>query len=84
MKRVKLFTNLLNFGRPRSSLLHRLPILKAQRRQLVIAEMADRRTLVKQPPLDPSKSAIENVLELTELSAIAPVRDFIHVSVPLS
>ncbi|CZR51601.1 related to acyl-CoA thiolesterase [Phialocephala subalpina] len=32
----------------------------------------DRRTLVRQPPLDPSKSAIENVLELTELGAIAP------------
>jgi hypothetical protein len=36
--------------------------------------MADRPTLVKPPPLDPSKSAIENVLELTELSAISPVR----------
>lgn len=37
--------------------------------------MADRAraTLVKPPPLDPTKSAIENVLELTELSAIAPV-----------
>jgi len=36
--------------------------------------MADRRVLVKTPPIDPSKSAIENVLELRELSAIAPVR----------
>ena len=35
--------------------------------------MADRPTLVKPPPLDPSKSSIENVLELTELSAIGPV-----------
>ncbi|KAG0651364.1 Acyl-coenzyme A thioesterase 8 [Hyphodiscus hymeniophilus] len=34
--------------------------------------MADRPTLVKPPPLDPSKSAIENVLELTELDAIGP------------
>lgn len=31
-------------------------------------------TLVKPPAVDPSKSAIENVLELTELSAIGPVR----------
>ena len=36
--------------------------------------MADRPTLVKPPPVDPSKSAIENVLELIELSAIGPVR----------
>jgi len=35
--------------------------------------MADRSTLVKPPPLDPSKSAIENVLELTELKVIGPV-----------
>ena len=35
--------------------------------------MADHATLVKPPPIDPSKSAIENVLELTELGAIAPV-----------
>ncbi|CAG8972054.1 hypothetical protein HYALB_00004918 [Hymenoscyphus albidus] len=34
--------------------------------------MADRRTLVRPPPLDPSKSAIENVLELTELKQIGP------------
>lgn len=34
--------------------------------------MVDHSTLVKPPPIDPSKSAIENVLELTELSAIAP------------
>ncbi|KAE8450277.1 hypothetical protein EG329_006705 [Mollisiaceae sp. DMI_Dod_QoI] len=37
-----------------------------------MADRSDRRTLVRPPPLDPSKSAIENVLELTELSAIAP------------
>jgi len=36
--------------------------------------MVDHSTLVKPPPIDPSKSAIENVLELTELSEIAPVR----------
>jgi hypothetical protein len=36
--------------------------------------MADRPTLVKPKPIDPSKSAIENVLELRELSAIGPVR----------
>jgi len=36
--------------------------------------MGDRSTLVREPPLDPSKSAIENVLELRELAAIAPVR----------
>ena len=35
--------------------------------------MADHPTLVKPPPIDPSKSAIENVLELTELGAIGPV-----------
>lgn len=35
--------------------------------------MADHPTLVKPPPVDPSKSAIENVLELTELGAIGPV-----------
>lgn len=36
--------------------------------------MADNPTLVRPPPLDPKKSAIENVLELTELAAIGPVR----------
>ncbi|KAI9056111.1 hypothetical protein LZ554_001039 [Drepanopeziza brunnea f. sp. 'monogermtubi'] len=34
--------------------------------------MTNRPTLVPPPPLNPSKSAIENVLELTELAAIAP------------
>lgn len=33
----------------------------------------DRSTLVAPPPVDPSKSAIENVLELTALSPIGPV-----------
>lgn len=31
-------------------------------------------TLIRPPPLDPSKSAIENVLELTTLADIGPVR----------
>lgn len=40
-------------------------------------------TLIKPPPVDPSKSAIENVLELTELTDIGPVSSvnnlkFIH------
>ncbi|KAH7418088.1 acyl-CoA thioesterase-like protein II [Cadophora sp. MPI-SDFR-AT-0126] len=34
--------------------------------------MANRPTLVPPPPINPKKSAIENVLELTELAAIAP------------
>ncbi|TEY70311.1 hypothetical protein BOTCAL_0107g00260 [Botryotinia calthae] len=34
--------------------------------------MTDRPTLVPPPPINPSKSAIENVLELRELSQIAP------------
>ncbi|KAA8569450.1 hypothetical protein MFRU_004g02270 [Monilinia fructicola] len=34
--------------------------------------MTDRPTLVSPPPINPSKSAIENVLELRELSQIAP------------
>ena len=38
-----------------------------------LAIMANRPTLVPPPPINPSKSAIENVLELTELAAIAPV-----------
>lgn len=35
--------------------------------------MADHPTLVRPPPVDPSKSAIENVLDLTDLSPIGPV-----------
>lgn len=79
MKRVKLFFQLLLSRRPQALLLHRASSLRLPKRSLVLGTMADRpdrRTLVKQPPLDPSKSAIENVLELTELSAIAPVRHF--------
>ncbi|RFU24201.1 hypothetical protein B7463_g12142, partial [Scytalidium lignicola] len=34
--------------------------------------MANRPTLVKPPPVDPSKSAIENVLDLTALTDIGP------------
>lgn len=35
--------------------------------------MVEYATLIKPPRVDPSKSAIENVLELTPLSAIGPV-----------
>ncbi len=35
--------------------------------------MSERATLIKPPPLDPNKSSIENVLELTPLSDIGPV-----------
>ena len=31
-------------------------------------------TLIRAPPQDPTKSVIENVLELTPLSSIGPVR----------
>lgn len=37
--------------------------------------MVEHATLIKPPPVDPTKSAIENVLELTALSAIAPVSE---------
>ena len=38
-------------------------------------------TLIKPPPIDPSKSAIENVLELTHLTDIGPVSFFlVHIS----
>lgn len=36
-------------------------------------KMTDRPTLVPPPPINPSKSAIENVLQLRELSQIGPV-----------
>ena len=36
--------------------------------------MSDFPTLVKPPPLDPSKSQIEGLLELTQLGPIDPVR----------
>jgi hypothetical protein len=47
--------------------------------------MAARATLVKPPPVDESKAPIENALELTELSIIAPVstsshNPYLHVS----
>ncbi|KAK3693648.1 thioesterase-like superfamily-domain-containing protein [Podospora appendiculata] len=34
--------------------------------------MGDRPTLVRPPPLDPNKSAIENVLDVTELAVLGP------------
>lgn len=36
--------------------------------------MADRPTLIKPPPEDPNKAPIENVLEVTELAVLGPVR----------
>jgi hypothetical protein len=36
--------------------------------------MSDFPTLVKPPPLDPEKSQIEGILELTQLGPIDPVR----------
>lgn len=41
--------------------------------QMIGIKMPDNPTLLKPPPLDPTKSAIENVLELTELAAIGDV-----------
>lgn len=32
-------------------------------------------TLIRAPPPDPTKSVIENVLELTPLTSVAPVSD---------
>ena len=79
MRRVALLTSLLSRRRlpiraPSIALLNlqqRYPL--ANGRSFTSAAMADHPTLVKPPPIDPSKSSIENVLELTELSAIAPV-----------
>jgi hypothetical protein len=56
-----------------------ISIGKSQTRSLVIEMPKDekekkiRATLVRERPLDPKKSAIENVLELTALEAIGPV-----------
>ena len=36
--------------------------------------MSEHSTLIKPPPLDPNKSEIESVLELTQLKDIDPVR----------
>jgi len=79
MKRVALLTSLLHRRQlpiripaiAPLNLQQRLPL--ANGRSFTSAAMADHPTLVKPPPIDPSKSSIENVLELTELSAIAPV-----------
>jgi hypothetical protein len=79
MKRVALLTTLLprrHFqNRARSITLltfqQRYPL--TNRHSFTSTAMADHPTLVKPPPIDPLKSSIENVLELTELSAIAPV-----------
>ncbi|TVY60838.1 Acyl-coenzyme A thioesterase, partial [Lachnellula suecica] len=51
-----------------------LPLICQPRRHFVnpSKDMADKPTLVKPPPVDPSKAAIENVLELTDLYAIGP------------
>lgn len=38
--------------------------------------MAERPTLVKPPPEDPTKAPIENVLDVTELSVLGPVSFF--------
>lgn len=38
--------------------------------------MSKRVTIFEPPPLDPSKAAIENVLDLTPISDIGPVRRF--------
>lgn len=36
--------------------------------------MNDRSTLLRPPPDDPNKAPIENVLEVTELAVLGPVR----------
>ena len=36
--------------------------------------MEQRSTLLRQPPPDPNKAPIENVLEVTELAVLGPVR----------
>ena len=38
--------------------------------------MGERSTLIKPPPEDPNKAPIENVLEITELAVLGPVRTY--------
>ena len=97
MKRVALSTSLLPH-RQNSVRLSSIAITPLQqryphtnKRSFTSTAMADRPTLVKPPPIDPSKSSIENVLELTELSAIAPVGllslytpSHSHASIPIN
>ncbi|KAL3426537.1 Acyl-coenzyme A thioesterase 8 [Phlyctema vagabunda] len=65
--RLSIITPLI-YRSSRYSLSHSLSV-RLQRRPFA---MADRATLVRPPPLDPAKSSIENVLELTELAVIGP------------
>jgi len=84
MKRRSLLTSLLSHHKLRIRI-SSIAVPTAQRNQPPTnrrsflspsTAMVDHSTLVKPPPIDPSKSGIENVLELTELSAIGPVRIF--------
>jgi hypothetical protein len=47
-------------------------------------ENGSRATIVRPRPLDLSKSAMENVLELTALKDLGPVRPTSHPTTPLS
>ena len=49
-------------------------MLKAREGAPMPKEGTSRATLITPPPPNPNQSAIEDVLELTELGAIAPVR----------
>jgi hypothetical protein len=78
MKRIRFLASIFCYHRPRVTahnlfLKSRQTPRNTQKYSLLAPTMADHPTLVKPPPDDPSKSAIENVLELTELAAIAPV-----------
>jgi hypothetical protein len=79
MRRVRLLTPIVSQLRPRIQI-QRILLSTARQQppqgqtRPFTADMVDHSTLVKPPPIDPCKSAIENVLELTELSEIAPVR----------
>jgi len=80
MRPVKYLAALLLHRPPPRILVQQLPLLTVLHQPLLIfkrsfltSNMTDHPTLVRPPPIDPSKSAIENVLELTELGAIAPV-----------